>query len=496
MSMKHGLVRGALSLGGVRIFTNLLNAATLLILARLLTPQDFGVVAIASAVLHVVISLTQVSIFQALMQRASVSQEHIDTAWTLAFIRTCLILAFFLLAAWPLSLVYNDPRMMPVFIVSGLSGAFQGLFNPHMNLATKEMRFGPLTIFQFCQKGPGLVVTIVLALMFQSFWAIIIGNLVGAVLSSLLSYVLIPYRPRFTLKHWRDFLGFSGWMFLNQLCETLNWRFSQLMISVMLPKAQMGLYAMADSFAVIPSRETVQPLREALFPGLAAMNGDRVRMARSCMRAQTTIALIAAPLGIGLALVADPAVRVMLGDKWLEAVPYVQILTVTYALGSLTSLFSPTAMALGETRLNFLMQFWGIVTRIPLVVAGLVFGGLFGAALAGLASEVVSVLVSLLYMKRLLKISIWQQIAPHGSTLASLAVMCAAVLLGQRFIDPVTANELVRLIVLSSLGGAVYVLTALAIWQAGGRLGGPVSEIINIAMRFMPSGRKQADANT
>ena len=122
------------------------------------------------------------------------------------------------------------------------------------------------------------------------------------------------------------------------------------------------------------------------------------------------------------------------------------------------------------------------------------FGGLFGAALDGLASEVACVLVSLLYMKRLLGISIWQQIASHGSTIASLAVMSVAVLLGQRFINPVTANELVRLIVLSSLGGVAYVVTGLAIWQAGGRSGGPVSEIINIAMRFMPSGRKQADA--
>jgi hypothetical protein len=99
-------------------------------------------------------------------------------------------------------------------------------------------------------------------------------------------------------------------------------------------------------------------------------------------------------------------------------------------------------------------------------------------------------------MKRLLGVSVWQQIASHGSAIAGLAVMTAAVLLGQHFINPVTANELVRLIVLSSIGGLAYVLAGLAIWQAGGRSGGPVSEIINIAMRFMPSGRKQAQAGT
>jgi O-antigen/teichoic acid export membrane protein len=153
-----------------------------------------------------------------------------------------------------------------------------GFFNPHMNLATKDMRFGPLTIFQICQKAAGLVVAIILAFVFRSYWAIIIGNLVGAASASLLSYLLIPYRPRFTLQYWREFLDFSGWMFFSQLCETINWRFDQLAIGLMLPTGQVGTYAMADSLAVIPSRETIQPLREALFPGLAAMNGDRDRV--------------------------------------------------------------------------------------------------------------------------------------------------------------------------------------------------------------------------
>lgn len=496
MSMKLGMVRGAMSLGGARIVTSVLNAATLLLLARLLTPHDFGVVAIASAVLNVVISLTQVSIFQALMQRASLTREHIDTAWTLAFLRTCLIFGFFLLAAWPLSLVYDDPRMMPVFIISGLTGAFQGLFNPHMNLATKEMRFGPLTIFQICQKASALAVTVVLALMFRNYWAIIIGNFIGAFAASMLSYFLIRYRPRFTLRHWRDFVGYSGWMFFSQLFETLNWRFDQLVISVMLPKAQVGMYGMADSLAVIPSRETVQPLREALFPGLAVLNADRERMARSCLRAQSTIALISTPLGIGLALVAEPAVKVMLGDQWLAAVPLVQIFSVVYALGALTSLFPPTVMALGQTRFNFLLQFWVFVARVPLVVAGLVLGGMLGAGYARLFCEVVCMAVSLYYMKRLLHLSIWSQLASHGLVLASLAAMTAAVLAGQRLIEPVTANEFVRLIVLSAIGGLAYVAAALAIWQAGGRSGGPVSEVVSIAVRFMPSGRKQAGAGT
>lgn len=492
MSMKHGVARGALSLGGARIATNLLNAATLLILARLLTPQDFGIVAIASAVLHFVISLTQVSIFQALVQRSVVTKEHIDTAWTIALLRTLLIAGFFLLAAWPLSIVYNDPRMVPVFIVTGLTGAVTGLFNPHMNLATKDMRFGPLTVFQICQKGSGLIVAIVLALIFQSFWAIIIGNFMGAALASLLSYFLIPYRPRLTLVHARDIWGFSGWMFLNQLCETVNWRFDQLAVSIAVPKAQMGLYAMADSLAVIPTRETIQPLREALFPGLAVLNGDPARMGASCMRAQATIAFISMPLGIGLALVAGPAVEVVLGAKWLAIVPFVQIFSAAYAIGALTSCFPPTAMALGETKLNFLQQFWVMVLRIPLIVAGLLTGGLIGAALGRLASEIFSSAISAWYMRRLLGISIRQQVASHSTALLGLAVMTLAVWQAQPVVESLSSSALIQLVALSSVGGLAYAAASATLWLMGGRSHGPVAELFGVVARFLPARARPA----
>lgn len=486
MSVKLGTVKGALSLGSARIVTNILNAATLLILARLLSPSDFGIAAIAAAVLHFVMSLTQVSIFQALVQREDATREHIDSAWTLALIRTLLILAFFVLASWPLSIIYEDPIMIPVFIVTGFTGAVTGLFNPHMNLATKQMRFGPLTIFQIFQKASGLITAIVLALIFESFWAIIIGNLIGAVGGSLLSYFLIPYRPRLTLVKAKDIWGFSSWMFLNQLCETINWRFDQLAVSVVVPKAAMGHYAMADSLAVIPSRETVQPLREALFPGLAAINADRGRLASSCLRAQSTIGFIAMPLGIGLALIAEPAVAVLLGTKWLMIVPLVQVFSIAYVVTAITSCFASTAMAMGETRFNFQQQFWTMVFRVPLVVIGLMTAGIMGAAVGRLLSEIVWVWISLRYMKKLLGVGYLDQLKSHGTTFIALGAMSLAVLAATPYVNAAVQPDLLRMIALVVIGGAAFVASALAVWFIGGRGSGPVHEIVHIAAKFLP----------
>lgn len=163
MNLRQGVMRGAFSLGSARVASNLLNAAAILILARLLTPEDFGIVAIAMAVLTVVQSATELSLNNALIQKDKVERSHIDTAWTMALIRAAIIVAFFVLAAWPLSMIYSRPDMVPVFIVSGVTGAMIGLQNPHIWLETKSMRFFPLALVQFAYKGFGVFVAIGLA---------------------------------------------------------------------------------------------------------------------------------------------------------------------------------------------------------------------------------------------------------------------------------------------------------------------------------------------
>lgn len=492
MSTKHGVIRGAMSLSAVRIATSVLNAATLVILARLLTPQDFGVVAIAGSVLSIVLSVTQLSVAQALMQRAEATRQQIDSAWTIAFIRTGLISGFFLFGAWPLSILYRASDLIPVFIVTGLTGAVYCLANPLLSLATKDMRFGPQALYQFAHKILALLISIILAFALKSYWAILIGNLIGAATGSLLSYFLIPYRPRFTLKSSRDFLGFSSWMFFSQLCESINWRIDQLMLGMVLPTRQVGTYVMADNLAVIPSREALAPLREALFPGLATLNGNPQKLASSSMRAQSTIALIIAPFGIGLALVADPVIKVMLDEKWDGIVPYVQIFSVLYTLGSVVSLFPSAAMAVGNTQCIFRVQFRSLLFRVPAMIAGLLLGGLYGAALARLACEMFVVFLSLVQMKQLLGISIRAQIAAHEFTLKCLTAMCCTVFLARQFIDPLAFDPLLQACLLIIVGAGTYVAAAIALWMTSRKSDGPVVEIISLAGRFFPLSSNKA----
>jgi lipopolysaccharide exporter len=485
MSLRQGVIRGALSLGSARIAMSLLNAAGIVVLARLLTPDDFGIIAIASAVVSVVAAVTEASLQQALVQCREPTRAHIDTVWTMSLIRAGLIFAVIAFSAWPLAQIYGDERLAGVFLVAGLTGAFMEFYNPLLTLATRELRFRPLALFQIGQKAAGLGLAIGLAFALGNFWGIVLGNALGTLLASLTSYFILPYRPAFSLSRVREIWGFSGWMFLNQLCETLNWRFDQLAIGVSVTKAQLGFYSVADNFAVIPSRELSFPLRNALFPGLSRVVDQPERLRNAFVRAQAGIALVTAPAAIGLALLAQPAVDLFLGPRWAMAAPLLQWLAVTYAFDTFITVVRPLGMAMGQTRYLFLRQLAALFVRIPLILGGLVLGGLVGAAAGRALSSLVNCLISFVVAKRLVSVGVWAQVRSHGLTLASLAAMTAAVLALQAALPPdVAERSALQLLVLVPAGALAYGLAVLALWSLSGRRDGAVTEVLGIAARF------------
>lgn len=485
MNLRRGVIRGALSLGSARVAMSLLNAAGMIVLARILTPDDFGIIAIATAVVSVIVAATEAALQQALVQCREPTRAHIDTVWTLSLIRAGLILAATALAAWPLAHVYGDDRLAGVFLVAGLTGAFMDFYNPLLTVATRHLRFRPLVVFQIGQKVAGLGLAVSLAFAMGNFWGIVIGNAVGTLLASLASYAIVRYRPAFSLARVQEIWRFSGWMFLNQLVETLNWRFDQLIIGLAVTRAQLGQYSVADSFAVIPSRELSFPLRNALFPGLSRVADQPVTLRRAFLQAQTGVALVTAPGAIGLALLAEPAVALLLGPRWAATAPLLQWLAVTYAFDTFITVIRPLGMAMGETKYLFLRQLVALFVRIPLILGGLMVGGLVGAAAGRAASSLANCLISFVIARRLVAVGVWTQIQSHSLTLASLLVMTAAVRMVEGTLPPsVSGQPLLQMLVLIPVGALAYGGAVLALWSLAGRRDGAVTELLGLAARM------------
>lgn len=481
------IMKGSLLFSVSGMVVNLLSALSLVALARLLTPADYGIFAIGATVIAVLSSVTDMSIGEALIQRNEVDDDHINTAWTLNILRV-MPLGFGLMLLSPLiAAFFEDARLTGVLIALAGGWMLFGFVSPRMALFQRKLQFGQQVFLNIAHKLVGVLVTVGIAILYKSYWALVIGTLASSLITMILSYVVAPFMPRFTLRHAREIFAFSAWASLSQTVNTLNWKIDSLFIGKFLNVQDIGYYTVGNNLALLPTREAITPLTKTLFPGFSSMKDDRYRLRAAYTRAQSFVTAVSLPVGVGVALLADPVVRLALGDRWLPAIFIVQTLSLIFAIQTLGSQSSPLAMALGETRLLFRRSVQLLFIRLPLVIAGLYLAGIKGMVVARLVAGLVGIAINLQLVRRLIGLSVISQLRANERTIASVAIMSGCVLAAQTF-APVPTSTLaliMHLAQLAALGAVVHFTCAYLLWSIAGRPTGPETDAQQIVARMV-----------
>lgn len=490
--MKAQLAKGVLWLSAAKAVVTVLALCSTFILARLLTPEDFGLVALALTMLEVLAAVTELSLASSLVHHAKPTEEHFHTAWTMNLIRGGLIGAGFAAASPWVAELYHDERLVPVMCWMGLSVFINGAANPRVVVLTRQLVFWQEFAVLVAQKMAGVVASIAVAYVFRSHWALIVGLLCTQVAGVATSYIVVPYRPRFSLGHMRDLLSFSVWLSLGQIVNTLNWRLDHLFIGASMGASALGLYTVGDKLAALPTRETIGPIEQALFPGLRAVVDDPPRLQRGYLRAQAIIVAAAMPVGMLFALQAEVIVRLVLGEKWLDAVIIIQMLAAVFALQTLASPVRPLAMALGSTRLLFMRDLAMFAVRVPVIAAAAWFGGLVMVLQARAVTGLATIVLNMTVVRRLSGLSMTTQLRSTERSLLSAAVAGAVVWQARVLPSPDAgwwwlAGEFAAV---SLLGGLAYLAAHLAFWMLSSRPDGPETDLLallgKLRHKFIP----------
>lgn len=486
--MKEKLARGVVWLGFAKVLVNILALCSTFVLARLLTPEDFGLVAIATTILSVIGPITELSLSSALIQHKQPTAAHYHTAWTLNVLRAILVTVLFVVMAPWVAGYYSDERLELVMFAIGLSVLIGGFTNPRVAALTRNLEFMPSFILAVSQKLFGFVVGVGLALAYESYWALLGGTLASQAAGVIASYVVAPHKPKICVSEARELWSFSVWLTLGQTVNTLNWRLDHLMVGSMLGPKPLGTYVVGDNLASLPTREASGPIEQALFPGFSAVRHDRDALIRVYLRAQALICSAVLPLGFGVSLVADKLVPLALGNQWGDAIIIVQVLACVFALQTLGNTVQPLAMAEGATKLMFQRDLFSFAMRVPIIFLGMWFGGMVGVVYARFVTGCLAILINMFLVRRLIGVSIVYQFMNCIRSLVSVAVMSVAVILFTRYVsagDSISGG-LLHLLVVSVLGATIYVLSHLTMWRISGAPVGPESE-------FMAYGRKILD---
>lgn len=482
--MRAKLATGVFLLSGAKVLVNGLALISTFVLARLLTPDDFGLVAIATTILSIVGPITELSLGSALVQHKDPQQADFDSAWTLGFLRGVVIMALFVLAAPWVAGHYGDPRLNSVMWAIGASVLIAGCTNPKIALLTKQLDFWPSFVVAVGQKLAGVVVGLGFAYTLRNHWALLLGTLASQAAGVVISYWQIRYRPAFSLARARTLFSFSIWLTLGQIVNTLNWRLDHLFVAIFQGPRALGVYVVGDNLAAMPTRELIGPIEQTLFPGLVAVLDDRERLVRTYQRAQALITALVLPVGAVAALNAEALVSLVLGDQWREAVVIVQGLAAVFALQTLGSLVHPLAMAMGQTRMMFFRDLVAFAMRVPIIVTGAWLGGLTGIVCARVVTGVIAIGINLYVVRHMLNVGIWAQL--HNSWRSLLSVVLSSGMwlwVHPALLAWTTPSVLASFVVGALVVGASYSVVHLGLWAFAGRPSGPETEVLGLLSR-------------
>ena len=475
---------GAAWIVGWRMARRLLGFVNIVVLARLLTPADFGIVALASGISGTLESFAAVGVEDALVREKAPSRALYDTGFTINILRSALVALVLVAIAVPLSAFLRDQRLTSVIFVFAALLMVTAFSNIGTVDFRRDLAFEREFLLLIIPRILGMAVTVGVALTWHSYWALIAGIATNRLGQLIASYVMHPYRPTFSLRAWRNLAGFSSWTWALSIAMSLRDRSDTFVLGHVLGDVSVGTYAMGSEIPNLTTTEIVGPLSRACFSGFSAAQHAGEDVGRLYLRVIAAVSLLAFPAGVGISAVAAPAVRLLLGPQWSAVVPLVQLLgpvctTTTFGLMG-ASLLTSHGMLSVQFRIIVVVA----LLRLGFLLALIPRFGVMGAAIAasiGVAVEYSSYLVITMHRFRIapreIAWALWRILAALG--VMTLVLMWSG--LGWGAIGP--HEPVGSLLAAVIVGGVSYAAALIGLWLAVGRPAGAEADVISLFER-------------
>jgi lipopolysaccharide exporter len=456
-----------------------LGVFSTLLLARLLVPADFGLVAVATALIAVLELLTGFGFDLALIRDQRATRGHFDTAWTLNVLIGLTIGALMLALAIPAAGFFGEQRLTGILVALSVVPLLSGLENIGVVAFRKELDFRREFVFLSAKKVMMILTAIPIAWAVGNYWALVAGIVMGRVAATGLSYWMHPFRPRWALSHVGELLGFSKWMFAVNVVNFVKVRYADFVVGRIAGANALGLYSIGAEIASLPTSDLVGPINRAVFPGYSLMGGDVARMRQAYLSVTAVVALVALPAGAVIAGMASIIVPLLFGAKWVGAVPVMEIMAIVGMVTALQANSFSIFLAMGSPRTPALLGGLQALLLILLLPLGVQRLGIEGAAWVTLAATLVLLPLHYVLLMRLIRCGLRELLSVVWRPATAVAAMFAAF----GFTVPSTAPAgLVALATANAValaaGALSYLVTVGALWVFAGRPDGGEQTIL------------------
>ncbi|MGR5133836.1 oligosaccharide flippase family protein [Vibrio alfacsensis] len=311
-----------------------------LFLVRLLPPEAFGIVATATIYIGLFDTLSEVGVKRYLIAHTDLSDRDLNTAWTYRVVVKFLLTIMLILSAGFIAVFVNNPELRSVIIIISISGFIGALGNIGLVRLEKAVNYKPMVRLSMVVKVITAIITVAIAYYNQTYWALVIGSLIGSMVHVVGTYIVYQYVPRFDWKFDKAMVNNSGWLLLRAILGYLRNRFDILLASNIFSSTQVGQYKIAQDFSVLPFSEVIGPAIWGMFPALSHLKHDRERLYLNTYKFLAFAYLLIIPSVFGTFMVSEQFTLVVLGEQWVPVIPILgplSMMMIGYPLRTLSN---------------------------------------------------------------------------------------------------------------------------------------------------------------
>lgn len=362
-----------------------------IILARLLTPHDFGLVATVLIFVNFAMIIADQGFGAALIQRSELTEEHLSSIYWVNVAMGIFLTALFLGGAPLVARIFHEDSLAPLIRAIACIFIINSLSSVHKTLLTRQLAFKTIAKVEIIASWVGGVTSIILAWCGWGAWSITVQSIVAAIVGSGVLWRVSEWRPRVVFR-WsavRELADFSTNYFLGNISNYWVRNVDNILVGYVLGPVPLGIYTRAYSVMLFPLSRISRVLSRVMFPSLALIQEDHSRVRGLFLRVTRVIALTTFPIMLGVAASAENFTAVVFGAQWGEMVPILRILALVGMVQSVTSLITNIYLSQNHTALRLRVVLPIQVVQVLGIIIGLrwgILGVAIGYAVASLAT--------------------------------------------------------------------------------------------------------------
>ncbi len=444
-------------------------------MARLLAPDDYGVIAMSMLFVGLIQTFLDFSATVALLRKNEVTREEIDSAWTLRLIQGCLA-GLVIATSAPLAVSYfEEPRLLEVLWGFAACVFLASATNVGQTLALKNFDYTLEFKISAIGKLASVLTTIAAGFALHDYRALALGIVAGYLVPLILSYVLHPYRPRWNTTKIPEIWSITKWLLLANIGGFLMRKSDELVAGRIGTTEEFGTYSVGSDLGQLPVSEIGPAMQRAILPALASIITDVERTRQAVLKTLSAISTVIWPIGFGFAAISQDATELILGSKWHAASPYVAIFAITAALQSSVGPLRSYMTILGETKIqNSATWFEFIIFAFTAVLLQTNYH-LLGLAYARLISSLLSAIYLSIAADKYCDLEIRSILINTYRPIINSIIMYFIVLTTIQYFDAGLARLFIGIII----GAIFYISATIILWNISGRPEGIESTIVD-----------------